>query len=139
MRAQKALFEKKEEIIKICQEYNVSFLVLFGSQATRKARPESDIDLAVYFQKPPPAEKELNFFHKIAQALQTDRFDLVVLNHANPTVAKEVALTGEVLFEKRKDDFDYFLIRAINLYLETKPLREANERNLKNYIKEKVK
>jgi predicted nucleotidyltransferase len=70
-----------------CIDNNVKLALLFGSVAQGRARPDSDIDLAL---------------------LQTSLLDLVMLNQATPFLRHQIARTCEVLYEKSPGDFaDY--------------------------------
>ena len=41
----------KEKILDICKSHGINYLALFGSRARGDAKPESDVDLLVKFNK----------------------------------------------------------------------------------------
>jgi uncharacterized protein len=70
----------------------VVFAYLFGSAATRRLTPLSDVDVAVYLEDTAdPVEARLQTIGAITSHLGTDNVDVVVLNQA-PT-----ALAGRIL------------------------------------------
>ena len=46
--------EQKNEIKKIGDKFNLKLMIIHGSYATGKARPGSDLDVAVFGEKPTP-------------------------------------------------------------------------------------
>ena len=62
---------------------DVHFAYLFGSLARGKPLPLSDIDIAVYLSESSDVfEKKLEILGKLADLLETDEIDLVILNEA---------------------------------------------------------
>jgi predicted nucleotidyltransferase len=67
---------------------DVVFAYLFGSQATSRATPASDVDVAVYLRaNADPFESRLRLMGVLEHALGTDAIDLVVLNTAPLSLA----------------------------------------------------
>jgi uncharacterized protein len=74
----------------------VVFAYLFGSAATRRLTPLSDVDVAVYLEDTAdPVEARLQTIGAVTSHLGTDNVDVVVLNQA-PT-----ALAGRILGSRR--------------------------------------
>lgn len=73
----------------------VAFAYLFGSMATGRAGPRSDVDLAVYLTGPQDPSARLEIARRAADVLGTDRVDVVVLNDA------PLSLTGRILQTRR--------------------------------------
>lgn len=102
--------------------------MLFGSQATGKVGPLSDVDVAVWAD---PAlgpsgrfDLRLELMGEASRALHTDEVDLVVLNDA-PALLQNRALRNSVRLIDRDPTCRIRLeTRAILDYLDTKPLRE---------------
>lgn len=70
---------------------------LFGSQATGRARPDSDVDLAVLAEHPLTLDQRLSLQTDLEQALQRDCVDVVDLRRGSPILQFE-ALNGIRLF-----------------------------------------
>lgn len=67
------------------------FGYLHGSRAAGTARPDSDIDVAAYYDGAAPQAFEV---------LLPSGVDLVVLNHAPLELAGRIAVHGKLLFER---------------------------------------
>lgn len=76
--------------IEALQNHGAIFGYLHGSRASGNAKPDSDIDIAAYFDGQSPAA---------FQVLLPPSVDLVVLNHAPLELAGRIALHGRLLFE----------------------------------------
>lgn len=79
------------EAIETLQHHGAVFAYLHGSRVAGTARPDSDTDIAAYFDKEPPQAFEV---------LLPPGVDLVVLNHAPLELAGRIALHGKLLFER---------------------------------------
>jgi uncharacterized protein len=70
---------------------DILFAYLFGSLTGGKAKPMSDVDIAVYLdEKVSLAEKKLEILGNLASILLTDEIDLVVLNKAPLTLRMKI-------------------------------------------------
>jgi predicted nucleotidyltransferase len=98
-----------------CAGNNIKLALFFGSVAQGRARPESDIDLALLLERHAfPGESLLRgglkrrMVRELSALLRTSLLDLVILNQASPLLRHQVARTCEVLYEKSRGDFaDY--------------------------------
>jgi predicted nucleotidyltransferase len=74
----------------------VAAVLLFGSRATGRARPDSDIDLAVLLAAPPgdPSEIRRELLERLVGAVATERVDLVLLDEASAALAFQVLKYG---------------------------------------------
>lgn len=70
---------------------------LFGSQATGRARPDSDVDVAILTDYPLELEQRLSIQIDLEQALKRPDVDVVDLNNASPVLRFE-ALNGQRVF-----------------------------------------
>jgi len=104
-----------ETVLKrIADEYDLRLIVLFGSQATGRALPESDVDLAAWCDiRPLPVDIKSRLVNVFCDMLDRDDVDVVVLNFADPTIQIEVADHGKLLYERHPCDFARFCLRAI--------------------------
>lgn len=71
---------------------------LFGSQATGRAQPHSDVDVAVYIDKaksrPGAYGYAADLITELMQVLGTNEIDVVVLNEADPVLYHRVLRDG---------------------------------------------
>lgn len=77
---------------------------LFGSEATKRAHGESDVDIAVWLKGPYSATEIEHLWQEVEIRAQRN-VDLIVLNDARPTVAW-AAMRGIPLVIK---DYGFFL------------------------------
>ena len=109
----------------------LALVVRYGSTVAGRARPDSDVDVAVL------AERELSLAdqERIVSDLvrrhgwREDAIDLVDLRKAPPLLRHEVAEHGELL-QGEPDEFLRFRVSAWKAWQDTAKLRRARERNL---------
>lgn len=112
----------------------VKFAYLFGSRARGGAGPLSDVDLAVFLDRRLSCfEWRLRLMEQLAQALETERFDLVVLNDASPLLRYEVIRGGDVIKEDKEKRVE-FETRTLAEYLDTAFLRKEQRAYLKRQL-----
>ena len=75
---------------------------LFGSQATGRARPDSDVDVAVLAEDPLDLKQRLSIQMDLEDALKRFRVDVVELQTASPVLRFE-ALHGQRVFVRSAD------------------------------------
>lgn len=73
----------------ILEKYRVSYAGLFGSQARVEARPDSDVDLLVRFEKLPSLAQFIRLESELKDALKTD-VDLVTEGTVKPFINKNI-------------------------------------------------
>jgi predicted nucleotidyltransferase len=77
---------------------------IFGSAATGRPRPDSDLDVAVLLARPLTQRRSLAYRLKLmtelGAALHRSDVDVVILNDASPLLAQRVLSKGKLLFEK---------------------------------------
>lgn len=79
--------------------FGVDALWVYGSEATDRARPDSDLDLAVLFQER-PTPLELTELRSEAASLLGRPVDLVDLDEASPMLAYQVLRHGELRVDR---------------------------------------
>jgi predicted nucleotidyltransferase len=113
---------------------------LFGSQATGKAGPLSDVDVAVVFDgaldERARFELQLRLQGEATSAVRHDSVDLVVLNGASPLVRHRAIRDGKRLVDHDPVQRVRFEARAIVDYLDTRPLRAELARGLRHRLEE---
>lgn len=84
---------------------DIFFAYLFGSQASGRTHPRSDVDVAVWLREPYDRESFrplLGVIGALTSALHRDDIDVVILNEAGLRVAFQ-ALHGQLLFSRDED------------------------------------
>jgi predicted nucleotidyltransferase len=113
------------------QRPEVGAVYVFGSAATGRVGPLSDLDLAILLNRTglTQAHGDPQYAASLAadlmQQLQTNRVDLVLLHEASPLLAHRVIRDGRILYNAEPQSLHAFQFRAIQRYLDTKRLRES--------------
>ena len=117
----------------------VQAALLFGSRATGRARPDSDIDVAVLLEPATAAtEDPRSLLRRLLEALATelsaDRTDLVILNDAPPALAFQVLKYGVPAFEREPLALHRFRVRTYGKHADYAPVesffREVTRRRV---------
>lgn len=117
---------------------------LFGSYATGRQTPISDIDLAVLLDKSVRREQYLNerleLMGKLSVILGNVAFDLVVLNEVPASLAYRVIRDGELLYirEEAKSQLVNFKVTTMDRYFDFRPAQKIFSEGLARRMKEGV-
>jgi uncharacterized protein len=122
----------RENLAEIAEKYDLDFLILFGSFARGKARPNSDIDIGVFGNL--EFDQELELAGKMSEILKSDHIDFVNFRNASPLLAHTTGREAVLIYEKRDGLFKEFKTYAFKKYVETKPLRDINFKRTLDYI-----
>jgi hypothetical protein len=118
----------------------VEALYLFGSTASGRRTPLSDVDVAVLLPEHVPQEEyleqRLGMIAELSELLGTNAVDLVILNLAPPLLVHRVITRGKLVYARDDLRRTRFEARAIQEYLDLKPLYELERRYLRERIKE---
>ncbi len=113
----------------------LELVIRFGSTATGRARPDSDVDIAVWSERELTLDERGRVVVELARryGLNEDRIDLIDLRTVSPLLLHEVAEKGALL-EGDPDDFIRFRVRAWKAYQDTARLRRAREKHLRDVL-----
>lgn len=93
--------EFSNEYKKLAKKYDLDLIILFGSHASNKIKPNSDIDIAFKGVKKISFAKEQNLYADLVKLFERDDIDLINLHtHSDIVLLYEVFTSGKVLFEK---------------------------------------
>ena len=121
----------------------LKMLVLFGSRSTSNTNANSDWDFAVFYD-----EEKYNSYIKdnplAAFAIpgilgeifkiNSDKIDIVELNHCSKLIAHFVARDGKVLYEEQADEFNKFQQRVLLSNTEIKKIEKTKIENIENFL-----
>ena len=112
---------------------------IFGSMAQGRARPGSDVDVAVLLSD--DLDGEARFMRRLRLGTEVEeaighRTDLVVLNDAPPLLRHQVLKHGRLVFERDRAARVEFEVRAGKIYADLKPMYDFFTRVLLKEIKE---
>ncbi|RLB28471.1 MAG: nucleotidyltransferase domain-containing protein [Deltaproteobacteria bacterium] len=107
----------------------ISAIYLFGSHASGRERPKSDIDLGVVFRRDVDGFERINMETEISNLLNKE-VHLVDMRKSSPFLRHQIYKYGAWLYD---DDSDYpvtFMAKSISYYLDTEPLRKLRRTSL---------
>lgn len=97
--------KQNKELIKLCKEFDLFLLVLFGSRAKGTSKKNSDFDFGFLSSKKLSPEKFIFLHEKFMNLLKFEKIDLIDLNSASIFVKKNIFLSGILIYEKEKGIF----------------------------------
>jgi len=117
---------------------DITIAYLFGSHAEGTAVSSSDIDLAVLLphNKSSSSEFYLQLITDIKNAIETDRFDLLLLNKASPLIKYEVVRSGIAIYARSEKEQEHFEMKTRQKYLDTAYLRRVQNQYLKKRVEQ---
>ncbi len=118
--------EEKRNIEKIAGKYSLKLLLLFGSQASGKSRPDSDFDLAYIAKKELSMEEKISLNNDFISFFNCDSIDVTDLKEANALLIYEISQNCKLLFGD-DEELANFKIFAFKNYIDHIPLFELEE------------
>ena len=120
-------FSSIKRLVKRCvsARKQIQAAYVFGSVARGRARPDSDIDIAVlvdgHVRPSRFLEYRLELMADLGSALKRFNVDVVVLNEATPLLAHRVLSQGELVFERSASARIRFQVQTAGRYLDLVP------------------
>lgn len=123
------ILDKIPQLIDALQKCDdVIALFFFGSLATGKLKPLSDLDIALILDgslsKDKLFNRELELISLISEELGTEEFDLIILNTAPMRFAHQIFRSGKRIFVKDQKKLTDFQEEVIKKYIDFKYYRE---------------
>jgi len=110
------------------QHENFLLVFLFGSIARGFGADESDVDIAIMFERVPDLF-ELNDLRDQLSRCAGKEVDLITLNTASPIIKMQVLRYG-LLIKKGERDYNEFFVSTVREYSDLKYVRKEIEANL---------
>lgn len=127
------------KIKKALKEKGVVLCYLFGSVARGEEHKESDVDIAVLFEKDIKKEdflrKEGELIALFSKIFPEKEINLVNLAIASPLLCQNVVLEGKLIYAKGENERILFQIRTLHQYEEYSHLSDIYNLVLKEKIK----
>lgn len=113
---------------------------IFGSAATGRTRPDSDVDVAVLTarraQGVDTVKYRLKLMADLGSALGRSDVEVVLLTEAPPLLAHRVLSQGTLVFERSRSARVRFQVETANRYLDLIPMFETHIQYLKKRVRE---
>jgi predicted nucleotidyltransferase len=118
------LEERLRDILTSLEE--ISLVYLFGSHVEGQLGPMSDYDFGVVIDRTADERQvQARLTHELARTLETDRVDVVVLNHAPIELAYAVIAQGKVLYQRDVATRVEYEAQVLNRYGDYLPVLRA--------------
>ncbi|MBO0792560.1 MAG: DUF86 domain-containing protein [Ktedonobacteraceae bacterium] len=129
------LFEKQSKLYQLFAQSPVNAAYLAGSLSTRtKFGQLSDVDIAILLMDQIKADQfleyQLYFFSELANRLESNDLDVVILNQASLLLKLQVIKYGQILFSRDEKQRISFETRAVMDYLDFKRFDEIQQQAL---------
>ena len=103
----------------LASEESIVFAYLFGSFATGRNAPLSDIDIAVYPARKLTLDERLGIIQRLSKKAQSDHLDITFLNRCDNLYLLEAILEHGILLLDRDPDLrDYFEVMTHHKFLD---------------------
>ena len=112
--------EKMTDLNNYFKTHNdIATVYLFGSYGTSLYNSElSDIDLAIILSRDLSLKEEMLIEAEISLIIESDNFDVIILNKARIDICYKVLATGLILFERDNILTADFVEKALKHYLD---------------------
>lgn len=120
----------KKKIAELAKRYDITLVVLFGSQVSGFTHKESDVDIAYMSDRKLSFDEEALLNTRLGEIMRNDKVSLVNLKTASPLLLKQVMTNALVLYEKTPHLATEELLYALRVYEEARPIFELRRQYL---------
>lgn len=122
------ILKKIPKLVKTLEKCDdIIALYFFGSLATGKLKPLSDLDIALllngHMNRDKLYSRELDLISLIGEELRTEEFDLIILNTAPMRFAHQIFKSGKRIFVRDQKKLADFQEQIIKKYIDFKYYR----------------
>ncbi|MFZ3105429.1 MAG: nucleotidyltransferase domain-containing protein [Smithella sp.] len=130
----------KKELKRKFEILGIAVVYLFGSRATGRQSPLSDIDIGVVLQKAPSGNNTRtlynNLYELFTEKYPASRLDIVFLQEAPLSLQYTAVREGKILFETDPNFTVDYENRVMNQYLDFRPVLDYFDRvTMERYAK----
>ncbi len=124
------------KIAEWCRGRPVKLCVLFGSQATGRQRPDSDVDLAIWPDQAPSAQTKLTWLRELETLLGKSVSLALVSADLDPVLGFEIVRDGRLIYEQQAELWFKHRAQLWHAYNDSLPFRLAARKQLNQFAKE---
>lgn len=119
------------------RQKDVAAAYLYGSRATGKNRPQSDVDIAVVFNQPQKSyRRQFKIATELGQRLPGIFLDVREINFSNsPVFLMSVLKNGKLVFSRNETRRCRFEVAVMQNYIDTQKLRDIQY----NYFQQRLR
>lgn len=129
----------REKLERLSRRYGLDMVVVFGSQASGRAKPGSDVDVAVRLIRRDwdDPQGELDLVGDLVGVFDGNGdVDVAFLNGASPLLLFEVARTGIPVYQRKPTTFLEFQSYAARRYYDHRKFLDWQSAYLKKRVRE---
>lgn len=119
-----------------CSNKPVKLCVLFGSQATGRQRPDSDVDLAIWPDQAPSAQTKLTWLRELETMLGKPVSLALVSADLDPVLGFEIVRDGRLVYEQQPELWFKHRSQLWHAYNDSLPFRRASREHLNQFARE---
>jgi predicted nucleotidyltransferase len=119
-----------------CRSQPVKLCVLFGSQATGRQRPDSDVDLAIWPLQKPSAQTKLAWLRELETLLDKPVSLALVSADLDPVLGFEIVRDGRLVYELQPELWFKHRSQLWFAYTDSLPFRQAAQKQLQQFAEE---
>lgn len=119
-----------------CSNRPVKLCVLFGSQATGRQRPDSDVDLAVWPTEMPSAQTKLAWLREMETLLDKPVNLALVSADLDPVLGFEIVRDGRLIYEQQPELWFKHRSQLWFAYTDSLPFRRSAQKQLQKFAEE---
>ncbi len=125
---------QRAQLETVACDHGVSLVLLFGSVAAARPRPDSDLDLAVRFSGTVPAMAAVSRLQMALQKIFPERrVDLAILNRADPLFLKQIT-EGCVLLYGSERELAELQMYAFRRYQDHRPYLAMEREYVRRFL-----
>jgi len=102
---------------------------IFGSSVSERLTIQSDVDVAVLFDKMPTFSDVVTLRNTTSVATDRD-VDIVVLNNSSPIIRMQVLKNGRLIKGRDSAAYNNFFVKTVKEYDDLKRIRKEAEENI---------
>lgn len=109
----------------------ISTAFLYGSQVSGCVNQDSDLDIALLFDREhlPKTDRLLQLVDDLISITERE-VDLLILNDASPIICMQVLRKGEMILDKNHQAYLDFFAKTVSKYDDLKRVRLVIEKNM---------
>ena len=122
------------DMTEILKEYitnmdEILLAFIFGSSVSERLTIQSDVDVAVLFDKMPTFSDVVTLRNTTSVATDRD-VDIVVLNNSSPIIRMQVLKNGRLIKGRDSAAYNNFFVKTVKEYDDLKRIRKEAEENI---------
>ena len=123
-----------DHLIEVFRQFpEIRAVYVFGSAATGKRRPDSDLDLAILAEDESFQRRKLDVLTELTRQ-GFDNIDLVFLNTADTVTQYEAVRLNKLIYSTADFDRGYYYSKIVRLYLDFLPYLDVQRKAYKQRL-----